>query len=87
MLNFSRGRPVSASRTLVESASEYKVHPTQICRWEQVLLENAPDLFDKWKKQEAERTVIGEFEAEMPPLSEPMRQMAQNHLASDIFAA
>ena len=34
---------LSDSKTLAELASEYKVHPSQICNWKQTLLENAPN--------------------------------------------
>ncbi|MDA8415381.1 MAG: transposase [Desulfobacteraceae bacterium] len=43
---------LSESKTLAEIASEFKVHPTQITRWKQVLIENATDLFGKGKKKE-----------------------------------
>jgi len=43
---------LSESKTLAEISSEYKVHATQITRWKQELLENAPDLFGKGKKKE-----------------------------------
>ena len=39
------------AKTLAEISNEFKVHSTHITRWEQELLENAPDLFDKGKKQ------------------------------------
>ena len=43
---------LSESKTLAEIASEYRVHPTQITRWKQELIENATDLFEKGKKKE-----------------------------------
>jgi transposase-like protein len=43
---------ISESKTLAELATEYQVHPTQITRWKQELLENASDLFGKGKKKE-----------------------------------
>ena len=36
---------MSEAKTLAELASEYKIHPSQICNWKQALLENAPNLF------------------------------------------
>jgi len=43
---------LSESKTLAELATEFKVHPTQITRWKQDLVENASDLFGKGKKKE-----------------------------------
>ena len=43
---------LSESKTLAELATEYKVHPTQITRWKQELVEYAGDLFGKGKKKE-----------------------------------
>lgn len=42
---------LSEARTLAELASIYGVHPTQIARWKQELVANAPDLFGKGKKK------------------------------------
>jgi transposase len=68
---------LSGSRTLAELASEYKVHPSQNCNWEQTLLENAPNLFGKGKKKEVDHEaevaelhrVIGKLKAENDFLS------------------
>ena len=43
---------LSEAKTLAELSSEYGVHPTQITRWKQELVANAPDLFGKGKKTE-----------------------------------
>ena len=43
---------LSESKTLAELASQYQLHPTQITRWKQELVENATDLFGKGKKKE-----------------------------------
>ena len=43
---------LSETKTLAELASEYGVHQTQITRWKQDLIANAPDLFGKGKKKD-----------------------------------
>ena len=48
---------LSESKTLAEIASEYRVHPTQITRWKQELIENATDLFGKGKKKDVNHEV------------------------------
>ena len=63
---------MSETKTLAELASEYKIHPSQICNWKLALLENAPNLFGKGKKKEADHKtevaelhrVIGKLKAE-----------------------
>lgn len=44
---------LSETKTLAELSSEYGIHPTQITRWKQELIANAPELFGKGKKKEA----------------------------------
>jgi transposase-like protein len=43
---------LSESKTLAELATEYGVHPAQITRWKQELVQSASDLFGKGKKKE-----------------------------------
>ena len=68
---------LSESKALAELASEYQVHPTQITRWKQDLIENATDHFGKGKKNEVNHEievaelhrVIGKLKAENDFLS------------------
>ena len=68
---------LSESKTLAELASEYKIHPTQISKWKQELIESASDLFGKGKKKEDNHDaevaelhrVIGKLKAENDFLS------------------
>ena len=68
---------ISGLKTLSELASEYKIHPTQITRWKQELIDNASDLFGKGKTRDVDHTaevaelhrVIGKLKAENDFLS------------------
>jgi transposase len=40
---------IKGDQTLVELAERFKVHPNQITEWKKILLEKAPDVFDKGK--------------------------------------
>ncbi len=68
---------MSESKTLAEIASEYKIHPTQITRWKQELVENAADLFGKGKKKEVNH------EAEMAEL---YRQIGKLKVENDFLS-
>jgi len=52
---------LSESKTLAELATDYKVHPTQITRWKQELVDNASDLFGKGKKLSNTRGAVNEW--------------------------
>ena len=45
---------IKGDQTLVELAERFQVHPNQIAEWKRVLLEKAPDVFDKGKSSEKE---------------------------------
>jgi transposase len=40
---------IKGDQTLVELAERFQVHPNQIAEWKKVLLEKAPEVFDKGK--------------------------------------
>ena len=68
---------LSESKTLAELSSEYGVHPTQITRWKQDLIADAPDLFGKGKKKE------NNHEAEVAELH---RQIGKLKVENDFLA-
>jgi len=43
---------LSEAKTLAELSSDYGVHPTQITRWKQELIANAPSLFGRGKQKD-----------------------------------
>lgn len=68
---------LSESKTLAEISSEYQIHPTQITRWKQELVEGASDLFGKGKKKEVNH------EAEMAEL---YRQIGKLKVENDFLS-
>jgi transposase-like protein len=40
---------IKGDQTLVELSERFQVHPNQIAEWKKILLEKAPDVFDKGK--------------------------------------
>jgi transposase-like protein len=40
---------MKGEQTLVELAERFEVHPNQIAEWKKVLMERAPEIFDKGK--------------------------------------
>ncbi|MDL1968812.1 MAG: transposase [Deltaproteobacteria bacterium] len=42
---------IKGQKTMSELASEYRVHSNQIGRWKKQLLESAPDIFNRGKRQ------------------------------------
>ena len=48
---------IKEDQTLVELAGRFQVHPNQIAEWKKVLLEKAPEIFDKGKSSGKEPDV------------------------------
>jgi transposase-like protein len=40
---------IKGDQTLVELSERFQVHPNQIAEWKKVLMEKAPEIFDKGK--------------------------------------
>jgi transposase len=45
---------IKGDKTLVELSERFQVHTNQIAEWKKVLLEKAPDIFDKGKTSQKE---------------------------------
>ena len=46
---------IKGEQTLVELSERFQVHPNQIAEWKKVLLEKAPEVFDKGKPSRKNR--------------------------------
>ncbi|HOE19264.1 MAG TPA: hypothetical protein PK344_17830, partial [Syntrophorhabdaceae bacterium] len=45
---------IKGEQTLVELSERFQVHPNQITEWKKVLLEKAPEVFDKGRSNQKE---------------------------------
>jgi transposase len=45
---------IKGDKTLVELSERFQVHTNQIAEWKKILLENAPEIFDKGKSSQKE---------------------------------
>jgi transposase len=50
---------IKGDKTLVELSERFQVHTNQIAEWKKILLENAPEIFDKGKSSQKEPDVKG----------------------------
>jgi len=48
---------IKGEKTLVELSERFQVHTNQIAEWKKILLENAPEIFDKGKSSQKEPDV------------------------------
>ena len=48
---------IKGDKTLVELSERFQVHTNQIAEWKKILLENAPEIFDKGKSSQKEPDV------------------------------
>lgn len=47
---------IKGEKTIVEIASEYKVHPNQVGQWKKKMLERLPDIFEKEDRKKVKET-------------------------------
>jgi transposase len=53
---------IKGDRSLSELASQFGVHPTQIGRWRQRLLDGAPELFEDGRQRDKSKEAIDQDE-------------------------
>lgn len=46
---------LKGDKTMAELASEYEVHPNQISKWKQKVLEEVPQIFEKKSRSKGDR--------------------------------
>lgn len=49
---------IKGDKTLVELSERFQVHPNQIAEWKKILLEKAPEVFDKEKSCKKEPDIL-----------------------------
>jgi transposase-like protein len=52
---------VKNQQTLAEIASEYGIHPNQVSRWKQQMLQELPQLFDNSRKKNDNEQLVAEL--------------------------